>query len=46
MVFTMCHAERVPVAVSMGGGYATQVDDIVDIHLQTITIAAEFAAKG
>jgi acetoin utilization deacetylase AcuC-like enzyme len=45
MVFGMCHAERIPVAVSMGGGYAAQVDDIVDIHLQTIKIAAEFAAK-
>jgi acetoin utilization deacetylase AcuC-like enzyme len=45
MVLGMCHAERIPVAVSMGGGYAAQVDDIVDIHLQTIKIAAEFAAQ-
>jgi acetoin utilization deacetylase AcuC-like enzyme len=45
MVFSMCYAERIPVAVSMGGGYAAQVEDIVDIHLQTIKIAAEFAAK-
>jgi acetoin utilization deacetylase AcuC-like enzyme len=45
LVFTMCHAERVPVAVSMGGGYAANIEDITDIHLQTIKIAAEFAAK-
>jgi hypothetical protein len=29
----------------MGGGYAEKVDDIVDIHLQTIKIAAEFARE-
>jgi hypothetical protein len=27
----------------MGGGYARAVDDIVDIHLQTIQIASEAA---
>ncbi|MCU0514438.1 MAG: histone deacetylase [Anaerolineae bacterium] len=45
LVFSLCHAERIPVAVSMGGGYAPQVEDIVDIHLQTVRIAAEFAAR-
>jgi acetoin utilization deacetylase AcuC-like enzyme len=45
MVFGMCFAERIPVVVSMGGGYAAQVEDIVDIHLQTIKTAVEFAAK-
>lgn len=45
LVLGMCHAERIPVAVTMGGGYAEQVDDIVDIHLQTIQIAAEFQAQ-
>lgn len=45
MVIGMCHAERIPVAVTMGGGYAPQVDDIVDIHLKTIQIALEFAQK-
>ena len=43
MVLQMCHAEGIPVAVTMGGGYAKHIPDIVDIHLQTITIAAEFA---
>ncbi len=45
MVLTMCHAQRIPIAISMGGGYAPHVEDIVDIHLRTIQIAVEFAAK-
>ncbi len=45
LVLELCYTERIPVAVTMGGGYAKQVDDIVDIHLQTIQIAAEFQAK-
>jgi acetoin utilization deacetylase AcuC-like enzyme len=43
MVLALCRGAGIPVAVTMGGGYAKQVDDIVDIHLQTIKIAAEFA---
>lgn len=43
MVLSFFRAEQIPVAVTMGGGYAKQVDDIVDIHLQTVQIAAEFA---
>lgn len=31
-----------PVAVTMGGGYAKDIDDIVDIHFQTVCIASEF----
>jgi len=44
MVFGACFAERVPVAVSMAGGYASLVEDIVDIHLETIRIAVRYAA--
>lgn len=43
MVISRCRAEGLPVAVSMGGGYAEDIEDIVDIHLQTIRIAAEYA---
>jgi acetoin utilization deacetylase AcuC-like enzyme len=43
MVLLMCRGAGIPVAVTMGGGYAKQVDDIVDIHLQTIKMAAAFA---
>jgi acetoin utilization deacetylase AcuC-like enzyme len=32
-----------PLAVTMGGGYATNVDDIVDIHLETVRAAAEIS---
>lgn len=42
MVLSMCRGEGLPVAVTMGGGYAEVVDDIVDIHLQTVNIAAQF----
>jgi acetoin utilization deacetylase AcuC-like enzyme len=45
LVFEMCNAEHIPIAVTMGGGYAEEVDDIVDIHLQTIQIAIEFQAS-
>jgi len=45
MVIALCRSEHIPVAVSMGGGYADSVDDIVDIHLQTVRIAAEFALR-
>jgi acetoin utilization deacetylase AcuC-like enzyme len=45
LVFEKCRAEGLPVAVTMGGGYAEKVDNIVDIHLQTIRIAAEFARE-
>ena len=30
-----------PVAVTMGGGYAEKVEDIVDIHEQTVLTALE-----
>lgn len=43
MVFTACQSAGLPVAVVMGGGYAPNIADIVDIHAQTIKIAAEFA---
>lgn len=31
----------IPVAITMAGGYARRVEDTVDIHLQTVRIAAE-----
>ncbi|GAB5490092.1 MAG: histone deacetylase [Phototrophicaceae bacterium] len=42
LVLEMCRSEDIPVAVTMGGGYAEDVHDIVDIHAQTIRIATEF----
>lgn len=45
MVLSACFDANIPVTVVMGGGYAPQVDDIADIHLATIKIAAQFARK-
>lgn len=44
-VFEMCFARRIPVAVAMGGGYAPNIEDIVDIHLQTVKAAVAMAQK-
>jgi acetoin utilization deacetylase AcuC-like enzyme len=40
MVLARCAAAGLPVAVSMAGGYAESVDDIVDIHYATVEVAA------
>ncbi len=39
MVFAQCSNRGLPVAVSMGGGYAADVDAIVTIHANTIRAA-------
>lgn len=36
LVLDRCAAEGVPVVVTMGGGYAPQVEDIVHLHLNTV----------
>jgi acetoin utilization deacetylase AcuC-like enzyme len=41
LVLEILRNAGLPVAVTMGGGYANNVEDIVDIHLQTIRTAAE-----
>jgi len=43
-VFAACRAHATPVAVVMSGGYAPEVEDIVDIHVQTVRAAAAMAA--
>jgi acetoin utilization deacetylase AcuC-like enzyme len=40
LVFDACRSARLPVAVSMSGGYATDIDAIVTIHSNTIRVAA------
>ena len=45
MVFERAGQHRVPVAVTMAGGYGTDIACTVAAHLQTIAIAAEFAAR-
>jgi acetoin utilization deacetylase AcuC-like enzyme len=39
-VLSTCARLGLPVAVAMAGGYAPEVDDIVDIHARTVEIAA------
>ncbi|MGD1985511.1 MAG: histone deacetylase [Desulfobacterales bacterium] len=45
MVFHHCRKVGLPVAVTMAGGYAPNIKDTVDIHFQTVCIAAEFQNK-
>jgi acetoin utilization deacetylase AcuC-like enzyme len=40
MVLELCRRAGIPVAIVMAGGYAHQVQDTVDIHFQTVRIAA------
>jgi acetoin utilization deacetylase AcuC-like enzyme len=42
MVLQYCHDAGLPVAITMAGGYAPNIQDSVDIHFNTIRIAAEF----
>ena len=42
-VLERCRAEGLPVAVAMAGGYAPDVEDIVDIHFRTVVEAARLA---
>ena len=42
MVFNFCREHRLPVAVTMAGGYAPNIEDIVDIHAQTVAAALAY----
>lgn len=43
LVFERCLSDNVPVATVMGGGYAANVDDIVDVHVATVQLAYDCA---
>ncbi|MFT5590792.1 MAG: acetoin utilization deacetylase AcuC-like enzyme [Bradyrhizobium sp.] len=45
MVLEQAHQRRIPVAISMAGGYGRDIEDTIRAHLQTIAIAAEYAAR-
>lgn len=45
MVFEAAHGRGIPVAVAMAGGYGRDIEDTVAVHLQTVRIAARFAAR-
>jgi acetoin utilization deacetylase AcuC-like enzyme len=47
VVFDALADRDIPVAVTMAGGYAEDVDDVVDIHFATVAAAlARFAARS
>ena len=46
VVLRECRNAGIPVAITMAGGYARQVEDTVDIHFQTVKTAADLAGKG
>lgn len=44
LVFSLCRAHAVPVAVTLSGGYGKRIEDTVDIHFQTIRLAVSLSA--
>ena len=45
MVLEAANARRIPLAIAMAGGYGREIDDTIRVHLQTVAIAAEYAAR-
>jgi acetoin utilization deacetylase AcuC-like enzyme len=45
LVLETCGRAGVPVAVTMAGGYARDIDDTVEIHCNTVETAAWFATR-
>lgn len=41
IVLSTCRQHRIPVAVSMGGGYSLRIADIVEAHANTFRVAME-----
>lgn len=45
IVYGHCRAAGIPVATAMAGGYGKNVQDTVDIHFQTVKLAAELQRR-
>lgn len=45
MVLEACGQAGLPVAVVMSGGYASPIEDTVDIHFATVGIAGEMGSE-
>lgn len=45
LVLGTLRQRQIPAAISMAGGYANNLDDVVDIHFTTVAIAAELSAQ-
>jgi acetoin utilization deacetylase AcuC-like enzyme len=41
LVFSIAHQNKIPVAVSMGGGYSKKISDIVEAHANTFRLAQD-----
>lgn len=46
MVLDHARARGIPVALAMAGGYGKNIQDTVDVHVQTIAIASEYARRA
>ena len=44
-VLETCRAANIPVVVTMGGGYAPRIEDIVEAHCNTMRVACRLAAN-
>ncbi len=44
-VLDAAHARGLPVAIAMAGGYGREIEQTVDIHLQTVALAAAYAGR-
>jgi len=42
LVFEKARHKNIPVAVTLAGGYARQLEDTIQIHSNTIRVAKEF----
>jgi acetoin utilization deacetylase AcuC-like enzyme len=43
LVFEKARAKKIPVAVTLAGGYSRQVEDTIEIHTNTVRVAKEFS---
>ncbi|HVE79134.1 MAG TPA: histone deacetylase [Gemmatimonadaceae bacterium] len=43
MVLEACREVGIPVAITIGGGYGRRIEDTVEVHLNTVRIARQFA---
>ncbi|MFK8039296.1 MAG: histone deacetylase [Crocinitomicaceae bacterium] len=41
LVFEACQSRKIPIIVSMGGGYSTRIKDIIEAHANTFRVAKE-----
>jgi hypothetical protein len=45
MVMQACREVGIPIVVTIAGGYGRSLEDTVDAHVETVRVAAAFAAS-